>query len=800
VIAFATLLLGLAAGPQAIELLVGREVVAVELRHDGALCARLEAPPWRATCDLGEAPQPGRLLALAFDAAGRELGRAEQLVNLRRPPADLALLVDRDPESGALQLRLAARSVAAGPPRAVRVSVDGEELPASAGVAVPLPPLSLAEPHLIRAEAEWGSELRAQAEAVLGGTHGETLVSELTALAVDAAVAAAGARALAGIVRGGTRVLPVAAIERGPGELWVVGDPDVYLEFGRMHAGRRGARLPSSSVSPLAEMNAPPPRRSVQHPVGGLDWRFLGTLARDDQMRIVWPWPERRHAGGTPHDLFLPSPPATAADGGVPWTLYHARLPPPGEGPARLADAAAVAGLSLVALNRRRAVLLLPASDDRDGSQIAPTAARAYLERIGVPLHVWRLQERTGSGPDPWGERVHRIRRPAHLERALAELAAELEGQRIAWVEGAWLPHEIELARRGDEARSAQLAATGARPEPDDEALREPEAPLAARARASADPERRRRASAPLGTHAASALAAGVEILVHTNEAQRLPRFAAIVERFPGVWSARLGVPAPDLGGATVVFLPSDLAASVDGRTEALGARGHAGGGVAVVALDDDPDAVAALLVHELAHLASERTFLRPLPVWLEEGIAEWLARERLDDAGAPVAEALRGELRVEPDPVARTRRERRGRKPGGRTLELGGPLADVVRLADLAERRELPALAGWTALSWRELVAPHDRALHYALAESLVRFLLEPASPRAATVRALLTRAAGSGDLDLERELGEHLGDAGALDQELRRWMVARRDRLVDEASAVNPGGAPRRRARPGP
>ena len=53
----------------------------VEFALDGELRATVAEPPFSATIDLGPIPQPRTLRAIAFDAQGRELGRAQLVVN-----------------------------------------------------------------------------------------------------------------------------------------------------------------------------------------------------------------------------------------------------------------------------------------------------------------------------------------------------------------------------------------------------------------------------------------------------------------------------------------------------------------------------------------------------------------------------------------------------------------------------------------------------------------------------------------------------------------------------------------------
>lgn len=69
------------AGPVRFETLVAPSVARVELWLDGRRAATVAAAPFTAEVDLGRLPLPRRVEAVAFDAAGAELGRDETVVN-----------------------------------------------------------------------------------------------------------------------------------------------------------------------------------------------------------------------------------------------------------------------------------------------------------------------------------------------------------------------------------------------------------------------------------------------------------------------------------------------------------------------------------------------------------------------------------------------------------------------------------------------------------------------------------------------------------------------------------------------
>ncbi len=115
-IAFASLFLGLIVGPEPIEILVGDEVAAVELRLDGRTVGELRGAPWRLVCDFGPQLRPHELLAVAYDLNRREIARARQWINLPRRPAEASVMLDGGADGRGLIARLSWESVVATEP------------------------------------------------------------------------------------------------------------------------------------------------------------------------------------------------------------------------------------------------------------------------------------------------------------------------------------------------------------------------------------------------------------------------------------------------------------------------------------------------------------------------------------------------------------------------------------------------------------------------------------------------------------------------------------------------------------
>jgi hypothetical protein len=110
----------------------------------------------------------------------------------------------------------------------------------------------------------------------------------------------------------------------------------------------------------------------------------------------------------------------------------------------RLEEAVAMAGLRAAISRQPRAVVLATGPERaRPGGDISPSGAAEYLARLRVPLHVWTVgMEEDAAG---WGDHstpIDRIEGPSGASRAMLH---DAQKQSIAWIEGSWLPDEIEV-------------------------------------------------------------------------------------------------------------------------------------------------------------------------------------------------------------------------------------------------------------------------------------------------------------------------------------------------------------------
>lgn len=430
-IAFASLFLGLVLGWQPVELLVAPEVTRVEVRLDERPLATLVRPPWRVTCDLGTTLEPHELTAVAFDAAGRELGRVSQWLNLPRPHAEAEALLERQPDGSAVA-RLTWQSVTGQAPSEVTATFDGTALPVRDRQSLELPPHDLARLHFLHVEARFADGTNAPVELAFGGTYAEHVATELTAIplrtpAGSPALAPAG---LDGRLVENGRALPVVAVDRGGAEILVVLERSAQPALERLAAlGLRllagGNRLPSAAH-----------RRAL---------RSIWTLAPDERLRFLWPVAERHLGNGQRFDLFPSSNEHVAEDGGLLWLLARARFPGAVSAEQRLADAVAVAGMKATERGRRRAVLLILGPRATDASQASAALARSYLRSLRVPLRVWAVTAPAPELAAAW-DAVTPATTLAELARAVDDLTLELARQQLVWVEGTHLPQRIALA------------------------------------------------------------------------------------------------------------------------------------------------------------------------------------------------------------------------------------------------------------------------------------------------------------------------------------------------------------------
>jgi hypothetical protein len=438
-IAFQTLLLGLVFGLQPVRLMVAPQVKSVDVRLDDATVAVLGAEPWTVQCDFGEALHPHELVAIARDGSGKEIGRARQWVNMPRSAAEATLLLERGSQAGRVVAARVAWNEAKGTePTTVRVALDGNALRIKDPRRFEIPPCDPQHVHILSAELVFAEGRAARAQVAFGGGIGEEAQSELTAvpLVLQLGTDLLRLSEIQAWFFEGVRPLRALGVERGPFDVVLVLDQEARAVLASEH-GAKGGGVPLSGRASL------PPQLLLFDPAG-----------RDDnRLFIAFGVPELFYGDDkTAHVVFPAYSPMRFVTSEVRARLANLTYGSGVMGTSTLADAVASMGALAAANNRPRAVVLLLAGSRDDTSATVPSAARAYLEDLHVPLFVWSLTG-TGGSAD-WGT-AEDVSSGGRLDRAAKHLRDQLAQQHIVWLEGAHLPQRIRL---GESVKGAHLA------------------------------------------------------------------------------------------------------------------------------------------------------------------------------------------------------------------------------------------------------------------------------------------------------------------------------------------------------
>jgi hypothetical protein len=422
VITFVTLFLGLVFGVVNVELDAARGVQSVKLLLDGKEVATL-VEPWRTQVDLGPALSPHELVAVALDASGREVDRERQWVNRPRALAEAGFVLEPGTGGVGRIARLTWMSVAQETPTSIAVMFDGRKLVVSDPQRIELPAHVPEQVHFLRAVVDFGGDISAIADVSLGGARQAETLSEMTAIPVELE---SGKRlppveVMAGWLTHRGVPLTVAAVDEGPARVVFVLAGRAQAEIERMEKGR----------------GRPGPR---EFDIG----RWDGALRRDQTFTFLWTDPEQEVRSKDALNFFPQTPEVTWRDGGVLGAGVHLSREGPA-GPERVAQAVAVAGLAAAGREQRRAVVLLVGRDPSDESSLPAEEAARFLQRLHVPFLVWSVAEQASPVASRFGVVVDASTR-SRFESATGSLSKLLDRQRIVWVVGSFLPHEVELA------------------------------------------------------------------------------------------------------------------------------------------------------------------------------------------------------------------------------------------------------------------------------------------------------------------------------------------------------------------
>lgn len=433
-IAFATLFLGLVTGVVPVNFLVEGPVAEVRLQMDGKDVGAAQGPPWTLTVDFGRELMPRELVARALDSQGNEIAIARQMVNLPRPPAGVDVVLERDKKGNPVAATYSGASLVALEPATVKVTFDNKPLSPSRAGRVELPDYKPEEPHVLSVELVFSPAVHSRADVVFGGGTTSVATSELTAVPIrvrEATDAPSSGELSEAFTRAGAP-LSVTAVENGPALLCIVRGPTVTLALTVLGTGGKTTLKRNTAQNSLPAYDRDASREMM-------------TLDKGDRLRFLWPVTSGKNAAPG-MQLFDHSRDFDLSDAGIHWLLTRVEHPGPYPGLSRLADATAVAGLEAAASSSRRAVVLVLGDEVVDSSRYTPSAVRQYLAMIRVPLFVWSLK---GISMQPlareWG-RVEDVSSMKGLVQAVHRLKADLARQRIVWVQGRFLPQEVELA------------------------------------------------------------------------------------------------------------------------------------------------------------------------------------------------------------------------------------------------------------------------------------------------------------------------------------------------------------------
>lgn len=481
-ITFLTLFLGLTTGLHRVELAVADEVARVEIRLDGETLAAKSGPPWSFEVDFGERLVPHRLEAFGFDARGARVAEAAQRINLELSLAAAQLVLERDAGGRAVAVRPISTSVEFSSPSSLVVSFDGRRLEVADPASVPLPAHDPDVIHVVSVEMTYPDDTRARADLAFGGIYGEEVSTENTAVAleVDRRRALRRPRDARDLLLVDGRPMRPLAVESDEADVVVVIDRGARAVLERLAGGLERATASRQPTEPHL-------RRPYDSTTSGAG------LRRGDRLFSVDPSPQRANPADVANFIFRIGELAGRGGRGLTWGVTYIDWKPRPE-PQSLADAVAVAASHAAALRRPRAVLLVLGSDLGEVGGHTPEQARQLLAALRVPLFVWYLGE---PPPEPVPEeesrapvndardRYEALQRKAAREEALAlheayeaerearlasarrlwgevteienvvELVAvartlrrSLEGQRVVWIDGLWLPREVTLASR----------------------------------------------------------------------------------------------------------------------------------------------------------------------------------------------------------------------------------------------------------------------------------------------------------------------------------------------------------------
>jgi hypothetical protein len=432
-VTFVSLFLWLIAGIHPVEVAVEGPVASVEILLDGEKVGVAMPPDWRLDCDFGAALRPHELVAVALDETGAELNRARQVVNLPRPKAEVEIVLEESSSGRPEAVQVVTQNALWLEPEIVEVTFDQQLLTGDGG-RFSLPEYDPDETHLLSVEARFPDGVTARDDISFSGRYGGRVATELTAVPI----VVEGKRRpkpaeLEGSLRARGQALRVAAVERPGARVYLVRDYGAWptmqainFEMIRRSPWLEGAALKRGTRLESAEELSP----------------------EIDRFHLVVPNAIRRRK----LEVFPVVGPYHLRPIDLSWLASHVYSQDAAVEGQKVAAAVAVAGVRAARDGGPRTVILMLSENVADASVDRAGDVREYLRALRVPLVVWSTAG--GGTAGGWGEAAE-VSDETSLNKASKRVLKELKRQWIVWVEGRYLPGEIELDQNAQDIRLA---------------------------------------------------------------------------------------------------------------------------------------------------------------------------------------------------------------------------------------------------------------------------------------------------------------------------------------------------------
>jgi len=438
-VTFLSLFLWLMTDVHPVKVAVEPGVASVEIFLDGESVGVATAPNWETDCDFGQRLRPHRLVAVAKGTSGEEKGRAVQFVNSPRARAEVDLVFEGGTPEAPTLLRVITESGERLKPLAVFVTFDGFMLQQGSDGRFELPTFDPRQTHLVSAEGFFPEGATARRDVIFSSTFGGQVATELTAISVTVDKRRKLlARELEGLLRAGDEVLTVAAVDRRGGRVYMVRDHGAWPAL-----RRTGRVIDNRDVTSRRVYMKELVRRAE-----GNAW-VEEISPENDRFYLLVPNPTESRG----IKLFPVLQPFNLENWGMPWLSTHIVSSKATARGQRLSEAVALAGVRAAAGGCPRVVVLVLGDNAVDESWHRPPTVREYLRALRVPLVVWSPERDLSSSS--WGK-AETATGIGGLNQASRRLLKNLRRQWIVWVEGRYLPHEIELAENDKGIRLAE--------------------------------------------------------------------------------------------------------------------------------------------------------------------------------------------------------------------------------------------------------------------------------------------------------------------------------------------------------